>query len=82
MASIFSLRMRPSMRLAVKAYEEKTGARGLVSAVEKVLLKFEKRLPSTDIQKLVVTRQMVEDPEGELDEAPSGSFESGAPCPV
>jgi ATP-dependent protease Clp ATPase subunit len=36
--------------LAVKAYEEKTGARGLVSAVEKVLLKFEKRLPSTTIR--------------------------------
>ena len=53
--------------LAVKAYEEKTGARGLVSAVEKVLLKFEKRLPSTTIQKLVVTRNMVEDPEGELE---------------
>ena len=53
--------------LAVRAFEEKTGARGLVSAVEKVLLKFEKRLPSTHIQKLVVTRQMVEDPEGELE---------------
>ena len=52
--------------LAVKAHEEKTGARGLVSAVEKVLLKFEKRLPSTDIHKLVVTRQMVEHPEKEL----------------
>jgi ATP-dependent protease Clp ATPase subunit len=53
--------------LAVRAHEEKTGARGLVSAVEKVLLKFEKRLPSTDIQKLVVTRSMVEDPEKELE---------------
>jgi endopeptidase Clp ATP-binding regulatory subunit ClpX len=52
--------------LAVKAYDEKTGARGLVSAVEKVLLKFEKRLPSTDIRQLVVTRQMVENPEKEL----------------
>jgi ATP-dependent protease Clp ATPase subunit len=52
--------------LAVKAYEEKTGARGLVSAVEKVLLKFEKRLPSTDIQKFVVTRAVVGDPEQEL----------------
>ncbi|NWF91393.1 MAG: AAA family ATPase [Syntrophaceae bacterium] len=53
--------------LAVKAYEEKTGARGLVSAVEKVLLKFEKRLPSTDIQKFVVTRAVVEQPEQELE---------------
>ena len=53
--------------LAVKAYEEKTGARGLVSAVEKVLLKFEKRLPSTDIRKFVVTKAVVEHPDQELD---------------
>ena len=53
--------------LAVKAYEEKTGARGLVSAVEKVLIKFEKRLPSTDIRKFVVTRAVVENPERELE---------------
>ena len=52
--------------LAVMAYEEKTGARGLVSAVEKVLIKFEKRLPSTDIRKFVVTRAVVENPEQEL----------------
>jgi endopeptidase Clp ATP-binding regulatory subunit ClpX len=53
--------------LAVKAYEEKIGARGLVSAVEKVLIKFEKRLPSTDIRKFVVTRAVVENPEQELE---------------
>jgi len=53
--------------LAVKAYEEKTGARGLVSAVEKVLLKFEKRLPSTEICQFVVTRDVVENPERELE---------------
>jgi ATP-dependent Clp protease ATP-binding subunit ClpX len=53
--------------LALKAYEEKTGARGLVSAVEKVLIKFEKRLPSTDIQKFVVTQAVVEDPGRELE---------------
>jgi endopeptidase Clp ATP-binding regulatory subunit ClpX len=54
-------------KLAERAYEEKTGARGLVSAVEKVLLKFEKKFPSTDIRKLVVTPSMVENPEGELE---------------
>ena len=52
--------------LAVRAFEEKTGARGLVSAVEKVLLKFEKRLPSTEIRKFVVTKAVVENPEREL----------------
>ncbi|MFQ6078266.1 MAG: AAA family ATPase [Thermodesulfobacteriota bacterium] len=54
-------------KLAERAYEEKTGARGLVRAVEKVLVKFEKKLPSTDIRKLVVTPLMVENPEGELE---------------
>ncbi len=53
--------------LAVKAYEERTGARGLVSAVEKILIKFEKRLPSTDIRKLVVTRTVVGEPERALE---------------
>jgi endopeptidase Clp ATP-binding regulatory subunit ClpX len=53
--------------LAVKAYEEKTGARGLVSAVERVLLKFEKRLPSTGIKQLVVTCEVVKHPEQELE---------------
>ncbi len=52
--------------LAERAFEEKTGARGLVSAVEKVLLKFEKKLPSTSITRFVVTQAMVEDPQGEL----------------
>jgi len=52
MGSTSSLRRGPGA-LAVKACEEKTGARGLVSAVEKVLLKFEKRLPSTGIKRLV-----------------------------
>ncbi|MBI5584098.1 MAG: AAA family ATPase [Deltaproteobacteria bacterium] len=52
--------------LAEMAFEEKTGARGLVSAVEKVLLKFEKRFPSTEIKRLLVTSRVVEDPEGEL----------------
>jgi ATP-dependent Clp protease ATP-binding subunit ClpX len=39
----------------------------LVSAVEKVLLKFEKHLPSTDIRKFVVTRAVVENPDQELE---------------
>ncbi len=53
--------------LAHQAYQEKTGARALVSVVERALLPFEKKLPSTDISFLVVTRKMVEDPEGELE---------------
>ena len=42
-------------RIAENAFQERTGARGLVSAVEKVLIKFEHTLPSTDIRHLVVT---------------------------
>ncbi|MEI9478390.1 MAG: AAA family ATPase [Deltaproteobacteria bacterium] len=53
--------------LAIMGCEEKTGARGLVSAVEKVLLKFEKRLPSTHIQKLVVTKAVVQNAARELE---------------
>jgi len=55
-------------RIAENAFQERTGARGLVSAVERVLLKFEHILPSTDIHHLVVTRAMVEDPAGVLHE--------------
>ena len=54
-------------RIAANAFEERTGARGLVSAVEKVLIKFEHALPSTGIRHLVVTPAMVKDPGGELE---------------
>ncbi|MBC7358789.1 MAG: AAA family ATPase [Desulfacinum sp.] len=53
--------------LAEKAYQEKTGARGLVSVIERALLGFEKKLPSTSIRYLVVTREMVLEPEAELE---------------
>jgi endopeptidase Clp ATP-binding regulatory subunit ClpX len=52
--------------LAERAHEEKTGARGLVSAVERVLIGFEKKLPSTDIKQFLVTKEVVEEPEQEL----------------
>jgi ATP-dependent Clp protease ATP-binding subunit ClpX len=50
--------------LAKNAFQENTGARGLVSAVEKALLVFEKKLPSSQIKKLPVTGAAVKDPEG------------------
>ena len=52
--------------IAELAAAEKTGARGLVSAIEKVLIPFEKALPSTEIRKMLVTPEVVEDPEGQL----------------
>jgi endopeptidase Clp ATP-binding regulatory subunit ClpX len=51
---------------AERAYNQKTGARGLVNILENVLIKFEKKLPSTTIKKLRVTREVVLDPESEL----------------
>jgi ATP-dependent Clp protease ATP-binding subunit ClpX len=53
-------------KIAEMAAREKTGARGLVSAIEKVLIPFEKHLPSTPIKRLVVTAQVVMNPEEEL----------------
>ncbi len=38
-------------KIAENACRERTGARGLVSAVERVLMKFEHALPSTDIRR-------------------------------
>ncbi len=54
--------------LAAQAYQEKTGARALVSVIERALMPFEKALPSTDIDFLVVTRELVEEPEKVLEE--------------
>jgi ATP-dependent Clp protease ATP-binding subunit ClpX len=53
-------------KIAELAAKLKTGARSLVSAVEKVLIPFEKHLPSTDIKQLLVTPELVDDPKGEL----------------
>lgn len=54
------------LTLAAQAAEMKTGARALVSVVEKALLPFERRLPSTEIKQLLVTPGLVADPEGTL----------------
>jgi endopeptidase Clp ATP-binding regulatory subunit ClpX len=54
------------VKIATSAVKEKTGARGLVSAIERVLIPFEKNLPSTDIRKLLVTPELADNPEEEL----------------
>ncbi len=53
-------------QLAALAAQERTGARGLVSVIEKALIQFEKRLPSTNIREFVVTPELVADPAREL----------------
>jgi len=52
--------------LSRNAYEENTGARGLVSAVENALLLFEKKLPSTAVCKFAITREVIDAPENSL----------------
>ena len=52
--------------LAERAFEENTGARGLVSAVEESLLLFEEKLPSTPVRKLTVNKEALASPESWL----------------
>jgi ATP-dependent Clp protease ATP-binding subunit ClpX len=49
--------------LADEAFDENTGARGLVSAVERALLGFEKHLPSTKVQRFAVSEDVIENPQ-------------------
>ncbi|ETR70413.1 MAG: ATPase AAA-2 domain-containing protein [Candidatus Magnetoglobus multicellularis str. Araruama] len=53
--------------LAEQAYSQKTGARGLVSAIEEALLIFEKKLPSTKIKKIAITKDVISSPQKVLD---------------
>lgn len=52
--------------LAQMAFQENTGARGLVSAIERALLPLERRLPSTTLRYLPVTEAVVREPERAL----------------
>ncbi|WP_299978268.1 AAA family ATPase [Desulfobacula sp.] len=54
--------------LANRAYKENTGARGLVSVIEEALLDFEEKLPSQDFLKFTVTKEVLEDPKGHLED--------------
>ncbi len=53
-------------KLAERAAAEETGARGLLSALEGVLIKFEKRLPTVGVKKLTVTGKLVDEPMKEM----------------
>jgi endopeptidase Clp ATP-binding regulatory subunit ClpX len=54
-------------RMATLAFAENTGARGLVSVIEKALLSFERTLPSSAVKKLPVTLEILTDPAGALE---------------
>ena len=53
--------------LAKNAFSENTGARGLVSAIERKMLLFEKKLPSKGTKKFPVTAEVIENPEESLE---------------
>jgi endopeptidase Clp ATP-binding regulatory subunit ClpX len=53
-------------RIATLALEEQTGARGLMTVCERVFREFKYELPSTLVKRFVVTRELVDDPAGEL----------------
>ncbi|MBS3732990.1 MAG: ATPase, partial [Desulfobacterales bacterium] len=53
--------------LAQRAYDENTGARGLVSVIEQALIPFETRLPSFKIRRLPITAEVVEIPDKVLE---------------
>jgi hypothetical protein len=50
-------------RMAELAFAENTGARGLVSVIEKALLDFERTLPSSAVRKLPLTMESLSDPQ-------------------
>ena len=52
------------LKIADMAHKEKTGARSLISVMEKLLVGFERMLPSTHVNKFTVTEELVEDPRG------------------
>src|SRR5437870_1747797 len=53
-------------RIAERAGEEQTGARGLMTVCERVFREIKFELPSTNVKRLVVTAELVDDPAGEL----------------
>src|SRR5512137_2328259 len=53
-------------RIAELAAEEKTGARGLMTVCERVFRELKFELPSTQVKRFVVTRELVDNPPAEL----------------
>jgi len=53
-------------RIAQKAGSEQTGARGLMTVCERVFRDIKFELPSSDVKRFVVTRELVDNPSAEL----------------
>ncbi len=54
-------------RIAEQATEEQTGARGLMTVCERIFRNFKFELPSTNVKRFVVTRELVDNPTAELE---------------
>jgi ATP-dependent Clp protease ATP-binding subunit ClpX len=54
-------------QIARLSFEEHTGARGLVSVIDRMLIKYEKNLPDTEISEFHVSEQVVQNPQIELE---------------
>mmetsp|Transcript_157640 Transcript_157640/g.483101 ORF Transcript_157640/g.483101 Transcript_157640/m.483101 type:complete len:518 (+) Transcript_157640:74-1627(+) len=65
-------------RIAELAVEEKTGARALVTVLEKALRDFKFELPSTAVRELVLTEALINDPKGTLNTMLSLPEQAGA----
>ena len=52
--------------IAARAHEEKTGARSLVGAIERALLPFEKKLPSSAVRQFTIDEAVINKPQEEL----------------
>ncbi|MFP6901330.1 MAG: AAA family ATPase, partial [Opitutales bacterium] len=55
-------------RVAELAYKEKTGARGLVTVLERIFRDFKFELPSTAVTNFSVTRELVDEPSSSLEQ--------------
>jgi ATP-dependent Clp protease ATP-binding subunit ClpX len=53
-------------RIAERAADEQTGARGLMTVCERVFRDIKFELPSTKVRRFVITRELVDDPAAEL----------------
>ncbi|TVR50763.1 MAG: AAA family ATPase [Puniceicoccaceae bacterium] len=64
----FSIDRAAISEVARRAYEEKTGARGLMTVLERLLRDFKFELPSTSIKSFSLDARIMEDPRGAVRE--------------
>ncbi|MGC6424264.1 MAG: AAA family ATPase [Lentimonas sp.] len=62
----FSIGAEPILRIAEAASKEGTGARGLMTVLERLFRDYKFELPSTAIKQFEVTTKMIDDPQGSL----------------